>query len=113
MGYPNGPLLRVLAERVRANLYHIDDRASKWDPKSPDRDNPPYSDTYAGPTLSAAFQQFFVLAGAPILLRPSPPHGGMHAGSPVHHGAEIRSLRFDERVPRLALSCVVSRNLHA
>jgi len=45
MGYPNGPLLRVLAERVLANLDDIDGRAPKWDPKSPDRDNPPFTDT--------------------------------------------------------------------
>lgn len=45
MGYPNGPLLRVLAERVLANLDDIDGRAPKWNPTSQDRDNPPFTDT--------------------------------------------------------------------
>jgi hypothetical protein len=45
MGYPNGPLLRVLAERVLANLKYIDNAAPKWDQKSPDRDREPFTDT--------------------------------------------------------------------
>lgn len=45
MGYPNGPLLRVLAERVLANLDYIDKTAPKWDPQSPDRDREPFTDT--------------------------------------------------------------------
>ena len=45
MTHPNGPLLRVLAERVRANLNYIDKAAPKWDPQSPDRDREPFTDT--------------------------------------------------------------------
>jgi hypothetical protein len=45
MGYPNGPLLRVLAERVLANLDYIDKAAPQWDPKSDDRDRAPFTDT--------------------------------------------------------------------
>ena len=43
MGYPTGPLLRVLAKRVLANLKFMDDRAPKWD--SPERDREPFTDT--------------------------------------------------------------------
>lgn len=45
MSYPNGPLLRVLAQRVLANLNDIYDRAPVWDARAGDRDDPPYADT--------------------------------------------------------------------
>lgn len=45
MGYPNGPLLRELARRVLHNLDDIDARAPKWDPKSTQHNDPPFSDT--------------------------------------------------------------------
>ncbi len=45
MGYPNGPLLRVLAARVLANLDYIDRAAPKWDPQARDRDREPFTDT--------------------------------------------------------------------
>jgi hypothetical protein len=45
MAYPEGPLLRELAKRVLQNLDDIDARAPEWDPDSPRRNDPPYSDT--------------------------------------------------------------------
>jgi hypothetical protein len=45
VGYPNGPLLRELATRVLANLDYIDTRAPTWNKDSPDRNNPPFTDT--------------------------------------------------------------------
>jgi hypothetical protein len=43
MGYPIGPLLRVLAERVLANLDLIEQQAPR--PNDPDPNRAPYSDT--------------------------------------------------------------------
>ncbi len=45
MAYPNGPLLRVLAQRVLSNLDYIDDRAPKWDRVSSTRNDAPFTDT--------------------------------------------------------------------
>jgi HEPN pEK499 p136 len=43
LAYPVGPLLRSLAERILANLEHIERDAPKWG--EPDQDRSPYPDT--------------------------------------------------------------------
>ena len=43
MGYPVGPLLAALADRILYNLDLIDEQAPKWG--TPEQDQPPYSDT--------------------------------------------------------------------
>jgi hypothetical protein len=43
MGYPIGPLLAVLADRILSNLETIEKLAPKWG--SPEQDRPPYADT--------------------------------------------------------------------
>jgi pimeloyl-ACP methyl ester carboxylesterase len=43
MGYPVGPLLAALADRILHNLDLIDSLAPKWG--SPEQDQPPFSDT--------------------------------------------------------------------
>lgn len=43
MGYPVGPLLAALADRILHNLDLIEKKAPKWG--TPDQDRPPYSDT--------------------------------------------------------------------
>lgn len=42
MGYPTGPLLKVLAERIRANMAHVHEATRDYDPK---HSCPPFSDT--------------------------------------------------------------------
>jgi hypothetical protein len=43
MGYPIGPLLAVLADRILSNLEAIEKLAPKWG--SPEQDRPPFADT--------------------------------------------------------------------
>ena len=43
MGYPTGPLLAALADRILANLDLIEAQAPKWG--SPRQNEPPYADT--------------------------------------------------------------------
>src|SRR5467141_2038690 len=43
MGYPTGPLLAALADRILANLDLIEARAPEWG--SPRQNEPPYADT--------------------------------------------------------------------
>jgi hypothetical protein len=43
MGYPVGPLLAALADRILHNLDLIEAKAPKWG--TPEQDQPPYSDT--------------------------------------------------------------------
>jgi hypothetical protein len=42
MGYPVGPLLAALADRILHNLDLIEQKAPKWG--TPEQDQPPYSD---------------------------------------------------------------------
>jgi hypothetical protein len=43
MGYPTGPLLAALADRILSNLDAIEDLAPKWG--SATKNEPPYADT--------------------------------------------------------------------
>jgi hypothetical protein len=90
MGYPVGPLLAALADRILHNLDLIDSLAPKWG--SPEQDDPPFSDT----------QLLMSLLGVLVFPHEKAPGalGGIMRGyTPIHRVLNVVYSRHgDERI---------------